>query len=209
MKRLVILGAGACGREVLQWALDINNIKKKWDEFVFLDYNKDALLGKNTKACIVGNDEDYVIQREDEFICAVGNGKIRRRIIEKMEHKGAKFTTIIHPSAIVADSAIISNACIIYPNTNVTSDTIIGKGCIINPQCSIAHDVEIGNYCSFSPNCHIAGTCKIGNDVFLGVGSNVIPSIVIGDGAYVCAGSIVISDIEPNAKVFGYPAKRK
>lgn len=208
MRRLLILGAGGCGREVLQWANDINEKEKRWDEFAFLDFDETVLNGKKCEAKIIANDDTYVVRDCDEFVCAVGDGLLRKKIIEKMEKKGAKLTTLIHPSAEVTDSAVLGLGSILYPYCVVTADTVIGKGCIINMHTSIAHDVVIGNYCTVSPNCHITGMCTLKENVFLGVGVNVIPNIEIGANAYVCAGSTVMTRVKGDTKVIGNPAKR-
>jgi sugar O-acyltransferase (sialic acid O-acetyltransferase NeuD family) len=208
MKRLLILGAGGCGRETLQWAVDLNKTKKRWDEFAFLDYDETMLDGKKCPAKIIGNDDDYNIRPEDEFICAIGSGELRKKIIEKMEKRGAHFITLIHPTAQVADSAKIAEGAILYPYSIVTADVVIGKGCIINMHSSVTHDVRLGDYCTISPNCHIMGACEIGKNVFIGVGSSLIPGIRVGDNAYICAGSTVMTRVKADTRVIGNPAKR-
>ncbi len=85
MRRLLIMGAGGCGCEVLQWAKDINAIEKKWDAFAFLDFDTEMLDGKNSDAKIIGNDDNYEIREDDDFICAVGSGSLRKKIIEHMK----------------------------------------------------------------------------------------------------------------------------
>jgi len=203
------MGAGGCGREVLQWAKDINSIKKTWDEFAFLDYDTEMLDGKNCDAKIISNDDTYEIRNDDDFICAVGNGSLRKKIIEKMESRGAKFINLIHPTAEIADS-VIFNGCgiVVYPHTIITANTVIGKGCIINMNCTIAHDVVMGEYCTISPACNITGICTLGNNVFMGVGSHIIPSITLGDNIFVCAGSTIMTNFKKECKVIGTPARK-
>ena len=46
MKNLIIIGAGGCGREVLQWAKDINEKGKQWNIKGFIDDDINALNGK-------------------------------------------------------------------------------------------------------------------------------------------------------------------
>lgn len=203
MKRLVILGGG-----VLQIALSINETQHRWNAFAFLDYDENILNGKKCEAEIIGNDDSYQPQDEDELICAVGNSRIREKIITKLEEKGARFTSIIHPTAFIAKSASVGNGTIVYPYSQITADTSIGKGCIINMNCTIAHDVVIGNFCTISPGCNITGLCTLGSHVFMGVGSSIIPSICIGDEAFVCAGSTVMTKIKPGTKVMGCPARK-
>ena len=47
LKNLVIIGAGGCGREVLQWARQINAAERRWNIKGFLEYDGHALEGKN------------------------------------------------------------------------------------------------------------------------------------------------------------------
>lgn len=208
MKHLVIIGARGCGREVLEWVRDINEIEHKWDGFSFLDYDEKALDGKRCDVKIIGNEDDYIIQKEDEFVCARGDGKIRKEIIEKMERRGATFVNIIHPTAIVGDSVKIEGAAILYPNCIISADVNIGKGCIVNMNSVIAHDVTLGEYCTLSNNCNISGGCNIGNNIFMGVNAHIIPYTTVEDNAYICAGSTVMTRVKANYKMMGNPAKR-
>ena len=207
MGRLLILGASGCGREVLLWAKEINNKSNRWSEIAFVDYDSDALIGKKVDEKIICNDDDLEIRSGDEFICAIGDGNLRKKIIEKIKARGGVFTNIIHPTAIVGESAVLGEGIIIYPYSIVTADVVIGDGCIINMGCSVAHDVQMGKYCTLSPNCDLAGGCKLGENVFLGVGSHVIPSVKLDDCAYVCAGSTVMTRVKKDQKVIGCPAK--
>lgn len=208
MKKLVIIGAGGCGREVLQIAVDVNRSLHKWDSFAFLDYDKSILKGKNCCADIEGDDDTYVISEEDEFVCAIGDGNLRKKLIEKYERKGAKFINLIHPTAIISDSAVLEKCIIVYPYVVVTSDVFIGKGTILNMKCVVGHDSNIGEYATISPGCNICGRCRIGNNVFMGCGANIIPNITIGDNAFICAGSVVMTKVKSEAKMIGNPAKR-
>ena len=207
MKQLIIMGAGGCGREVLQIALNINQLCNRWDNIAFLDYDEHILDNKKCSAKVIGNDDNYSIQENDEFVCAIGNSKIREKTMAKMEQKGAKFINLIHPTAVIADSAVLSTGIIVYPYSIITADTYIGKGCIINMNCTIAHDITIGDFSTISPSCDITGHCTIGKHVFMGVGARIIPSITIGDNAFIGAGSIVMTKVKADRKVLGNPAK--
>ena len=60
MKRLVIVGSGGMGREVLQCAKQINAVEKRWDIAGFLDPDPNALEGKKCDVDIIGNDDDTI-----------------------------------------------------------------------------------------------------------------------------------------------------
>ncbi|MEC1781329.1 PglD-related sugar-binding protein [Schinkia azotoformans] len=43
MKDLIIVGAGGHGREVLEWILDINEVKPTWNVLGFIDDDEKKL----------------------------------------------------------------------------------------------------------------------------------------------------------------------
>lgn len=206
MKRLIIIGAGGMGREVLQCAKQINEFEKRWDIAGFLDPDRDALRGKKCEYTVIGNDYDYEIQVEDEFVCAAGDGVLRAKLIERLKSRGAKFTTLVHPSALIADTAEIGEGTIIFANAIVSDNVKIGTGCFINYQSLIGHDVIMEDYCTIFSNCVICGACRLKTNVTMGTASNIIPGITASENAYICAGSTVMRNVRKDARVIGVPA---
>ena len=207
MKNLVIVGAGGCGREVLQWVREINNKEQSWNIKGFLDDNLYALNGLNCNVPMLSTVDSYEIQKDDAFICCIGNSKIREMVVKKLKSKGAHFATIIHPSAVVADSCTLGEGCILYPFSLISDHAEIGDGCIINMYSSVAHDSKVGEFCTISAHCDVTGMCSLGERVFMGTTSNMVPGAKIGADAYICAGSTVMSRVRAGAKVMGIPAK--
>lgn len=208
MKNLIIIGAGGCGREILQWAKDINEKEQRWNIKGFLDDDLNALHGKKCDVPVLAKVDEYQICEDDEFTCGIGNSKIRKMVIEKMEDKGAKFVNVIHPNATVADSCTLGKAVVIYPYALISDNAVLGDGCIINMYSSVAHDSVLGEYCTISAHCDITGMCKLGDRVFMGTTSNMVPSSKIGNDVYICAGSTVMTRLRDGAKVLGNPAKK-
>lgn len=207
MKNLIIIAAGGCGREVLQWAKDINKLSPRWNIIGFLDDNPNALEGKECTISIISKVDDYQPDASDEFVCCIGNSEVRKLVIEKMKAKGASFVNIIHPNAVIADSCKLGNGVIIYPFALVSDNAVIGDGCIINMYSSIAHDSVLGEYCTISAHCDVTGMCRLGDRVFMGTTSQVVPGTKVGDDAYICAGSTVMTRVRPGVKMLGNPAR--
>lgn len=207
MKNLVIIGAGGCGREVLQWAKDINKVESRWNIKGFIDDDLNALDGKKCSVTLLSTIDGYEIGVEDEFVCCIGNSKVRKAIVEKLRARGASFTTLIHPNAVVADSCIVGKGVIICPYALISDNAVIGDGCIINMYSSIAHDSILGEYCTISAHCDVTGMCTLGSRVFMGSTSHVVPGSKIGDDVYICAGSTVMTRVRDGMKVLGNPAK--
>lgn len=207
MKNLIIIGAGGCGREVLQWAKDINEKEKRWNIKGFIDDDINALDGKVCSVKVLSRIDEYEISAEDEFVCCIGNSIVREKIVEKMKADGARFTSIVHPTAVVADSASIGENVIIYPFALISDNTVIGDGSIVNMHSSVGHDSVLGRYCTISAHCDVTGMCTLGARVFMGTTSHVVPASRIGNDVYICAGSTVMTRVRDGMKVLGNPAK--
>ena len=207
MKDLVIIAAGGCGREVLQWAKDINKQGARWNIKGFLDDNREVLNGLRCDVPILATIDEYEIQPDDEFVCCIGNSDVRKQCVEKMKSKGAVFTTLIHPTAVIAETSSLGEGVIIYPFALISDNAVIGNQCIINMYSSVAHDSELGQYCTISAHCDITGMCKLGERVFMGTTSNMVPGSKVGDDAYICAGSTVMGRVRNGKKVLGNPGK--
>jgi len=140
------------------------------------------------------------------FVGAIGNPK-RRRWIEKIEQKGFKFDTVIHPSVIMSDSVNIGEGCIICPGVILTCDIRVGRHTIINVSSTINHDCKIGNFVTISPGVNIGGRVIIEDECFIGIGVKIINDVHIGKGSFIGAGAVVTEDIPENTLAVGVPAK--
>ena len=207
MKNLIIIAAGGCGREVLQWARDINKMEKRWVIKGFVDDNPAALDGRICDLKILSSVDDYEIGPEDEFVCCIGNSSIRKKVVEKLQARGAVFTSLIHPSANIAETSRIGEGVIIYPFALISDNAVIGDHSIINMYSSVAHDSVLGQYCTISAHCDVTGACTLGDGVFMGTTSNMVPGTKIGKDVYICAGSTVMARVRDGRKVMGNPAK--
>lgn len=207
MKNLVIIAAGGCGREVLQWAKDINSTGDRWNIKGFIDDNPNALENKICSVSVIASVDDYQVEPDDEFVCCIGNSAVRKMVVEKMKARGAVFTSIIHPNAVISDSCRIGEGVIIYPFALISDNVTIEDGCIINMHSSVAHDSVLGEYCTISAHCDITGMCSLGDRVFMGSTSQLVPGTKVGDDAYICAGSTVMTRVRKGVKMLGNPAK--
>ncbi len=207
MKNLILIGAGGCGREVLQWAKDVNRASPRWKIKGFLDDNPNALDGKACDAKIIGTIADYSPQDDDEFLCCLGTSATRERVFNTLQARGARFTTLAHPTAVVSDSCELGEGVILYPFALVSPNAKIGRGCIINMYSSVTHDCQLGEFCTISGHCDITGACVLGARVFMGSSSQITPGTQLGDDVWICAGSCVMTRARAGVKLLGVPAK--
>lgn len=208
MKNLIIIGARGWGREVL-WSL---SGRAKAGEFTikgFLDSDShalDGLIGKFPP--ILGTVEDYVVQPDDIFFCAMGDAKWRKHYAEIIEQKGGHFYTFISEKAIVSPNAVIGEGSFVGANTVISDNVVVGKQAMIHGLCTLGHDVKLGDYVSVEAYCFFGGYSSVGNNSSIHVRSTIIAHKSVGENASVGAGSVVIRNVKDGVHVFGNPATK-
>lgn len=120
-----------------------------------------------------------------------------------------KFTTIIHPSAIISPSAQIGEGVIINAGSIIASGVKIHDHVAINKGVIVGHDTEIKKYSVIQPGVKVGGHVVINTGATLGIGSVVIEDITIGGYSFIAAGAVVIQDVPARTLVAGVPAIEK
>lgn len=205
-KSLIIVGAGKFGREVLTWAEQAIAAGTPWQIKGFLDDRPDILAGFNCGVPILCSAEAYTPDPQDILICAIGEPSLKRRYSALLELKGARFGTLIHPTALIGRRVAIGHGSIVGPFTQLSCDIQIGNHVFIGTFSAAGHDTRIGDWCQISGHCGLNGNAFLEDGVFLGSHSCILPQARIGEWAYVGAGSVVIRRVRARTKVFGNPA---
>ena len=207
IKNLVIVGASGFGREVLQWAKHCNAHYEQWIIKGFIDDNIFALDEKKCDISVLNSIINYEVHADDVFALAVAIPTVKMKLVSILKSKGAKFTNIIHPAAIISDFCEIGTGLIITPNAKVSPNVIIGNFVTLLGS-GVGHDVQISDYCTITGNCSINGNALLEEGAFIGSNSCIAPGKRIGAWSYVGMGSMVVSHVHPETKVMGNPAKR-
>lgn len=208
MKRLLIIGAGGFGREVLSWAIDSQLMHQEWRVYGFLDENPLALDEYKCAYTIIGSPSTYQHEDEDVFICAIGDPKIKLSVCKKLRKRGAKFINLIHPSAIIGLDNRFGIGCVFSPKATITTNVTLGDFVTLNANSGIGHDAIIGDGVTLSAYCDITGNTYLGEGVFVGSHAVVLPDVKVGANAVVGAGSVVLRKVEPETTVMGNPAQK-
>ena len=178
---------------------------------VFIDKNaknKDKLIAE-TQACTVICDyepDDKTIYI-DKCLIVVNNPKLVFATL--VNQQLSKFTPQVHPSAIIAASAKISEKCYIGPNVVVGENVEIGESTFIHSNCSIYDYVKIGCNVFIEAGCVIgaAGFGFVRDDDGIPIQFPQLGRVIIEDnvelGANVCIDRGALQDtvIRKGAKI--------
>lgn len=200
-KRLVIIGSGGHGKVIADLA-KLNGYR----EIVFLD---DDI---NKKTCgtypVVGTSKDVSRYTDWDFVVAIGNNAVRRRVQTGLIEQGLTVVSLIHPNAVVAEDVQIGEGTVVMAGAVVNPASVIGRGCIINTCASVDHDNCIGDFVHISVGSHLAGTVQIGAETMIGAGAVVSNNIRICGGCMIGAGAVVVRNIEESGTYVGVPARK-
>lgn len=201
--KLIIIGASGHGEVVADIAIKMN----RWKEIKFLD--DDGSIEQYLDLKVIGKSRDASKYKETtEFIVAIGDNQLRKKIQEELMNSDYSIVTLIHPDAIIGIDVQIGRGTVVMAGVVINSSSRIGSGCIINTSASVDHDSIIKDFVHLSPGVRTGGKVNIDEGTWLGIGSVVSNNINISAGSIVGAGAVVIRDIiEPGVYV-GVPAKK-
>jgi sugar O-acyltransferase (sialic acid O-acetyltransferase NeuD family) len=204
--RIIIVGAGGFGREVLQWARD------SWPDQAgricgFLSADRDILAESDCDIPVVGDPAAYEPAPGDGLILAIGIPVVRRRVAETLLARGARFLTLIHPTAIVAGTASIGTGSVVCPYAIISDAARVGRFGLVNYHASLAHDATAGDFAVLSPYATLAGGARVGDDAFLALHASVGPRTSVGSRSKVAANSCALADVPPDSLVHGVPGR--
>jgi sugar O-acyltransferase (sialic acid O-acetyltransferase NeuD family) len=191
-----LFGASGHAKVVLD-VLSSNNIK-------VLAVVDDSPKTANISNISVVNTKDFKNPEGSQFIVAVGDNIIRKKIVNK---NNFYYFSAVHSDATISEFASIEEGTIVMPQVVVNSDAKIGKHCILNSRSVVEHDCVLEDYVHISPNASLAGNVFVGEGTQIGIGASVIQGIKIGKWVTVGAGAVIINDIPDYAVVVGNPGK--
>ncbi|SRR5690554_1027317 len=208
MKDITIFGAGGFGREVKTIIDAINKSEPTYNFVGFYDDGIQKGTIVNGYPVLGGIQELNEVTSELSLIISIGDPRIKKNILNKIENSFIKFPTIIHPNASVSsDDVQIGKGTIICEGTIITCNIKIGDFVIFNLMCTVGHDTIIDDYCAFMPSVNISGEVHLHQGVYVGTGAKIINLLEIGQETIVGAGAVVSKSLPAKCTAVGIPAK--
>jgi sugar O-acyltransferase (sialic acid O-acetyltransferase NeuD family) len=150
---------------------------------------------------------DHFADYETEAVIANGEPSVRSALLEKLDAVNVRLATLIDPSAVVSETALIGDGGIVFPGCFISSMAKLGRNVAIVAGSMVGHDTIIGDNCVISGHVNIGGGCIIGGDSYVGMGSQIKQKTSIGRGAVVGMGSVVFADIPEEVIALGNPCR--
>lgn len=202
MNKLVIIGASGHGKVVADIAE-----KSGYTDIVFLD--DDPTAGVCDGYAVIGGREAIRSLEDSNFIVAIGNAEIRRKLQSELIEMGLHIVSLIHPSAVVARDVKIGVGTVVMAGAVINPNTEIGRGCIINTCSSVDHDCRVGDYVHIAVGAHVCGAVMIGDGTWIGAGATVSNNVEIAEDCMIGAGAVVVKDIGESSVYIGVPAQKR
>lgn len=204
----ILVGAGRFARELIDWAEDRAALTGGPRVSGFLDASAGALDGFDYQLDYHGTIEDYQPQPHERLLMAIGEPREKRRVAQLLKARGARFATLIHPSAVVARSARLGEGVVVCPHALVSADATVGDFVAVNALSGVGHDVVVGAYSTLSSQVDLTGAVQVGECCFFGSGARVLPDITVGAEARIGAGAVVMRTVAAGAVMYAAPARK-
>lgn len=210
MKKVIIIGSGGHAAEIRDY-INHHNAARPADRIAvlgFIDDDASSHPHYGFDEPHLGGIQDHEVDKEVKYIMGIANLKYRKRIVENFRAKGAEFTGLIHPTALISPLAYIGEGVVISHNASVGPKAQVGNFNVLNSRCTIGHDTVLGDFNFISPQTALSGNTRIGDENMFGTNSATIPGIHVGNRNKIGAGMIVFKAVGDDETVFNRMKER-
>ncbi len=212
MNKIIILGAGGSGHDIISIINSINIINKTYEIIGFLDDNP-KLYGKEFLGYkVLGEIKMLDYYTDVFFISSIANPVnriVRQDIYNRIKTQGGRFCSLVHPSAILYDNVEIGDGVVINANCVFGTNVKIGDNVHFGYGCNIAHESIISNHCSFGAGVNLSSSNRIGSDCYIGCGVSSAHDISVCENTLIASGSSIVCDITDNNDTWiGVPVEK-
>ncbi len=209
--RCVVVGAGRGSAELIDQLADAGI-----DDVVVVDDACAALLARGTTN-VAGAPLRGTLADARGFVdagCAVLSGiansrtrGVRLAVVDKLGLEDGRWSTFVHPAAVVSRRATLGRGVVVYANVSVAVDAVLADHVVVYYGAVVHHDTVVERGAIVCAGVLLAGGVVVGAGAYLGIGAVVRDGVRIGARALVGMGAVVTRDVPDDAVVKGVPAR--
>lgn len=207
---LLLIGAGGFARETIELVNAVNRELPTWELAGVLDDNPELHGRELLETPVLGPCAAANEMPEAFVVACVASPKdpLRRlRLVTRLGLPLERYATLVHPRAVIADSATVGPGSIIHADAVLTADVRLGIHVAAMPSVVLTHDDVVGDGVTFGAGVRAAGGVTIERGAYVGAGALLREGIVVGAGALVGMGAVVLGSVPAHEVWQGNPAR--
>ena len=203
----ILVGGGALAREIHDWFSPM--LALAGHRFAgFIDDTNGPMQDTGHALPQLGHISAFQSNPEHLLVLAIGSPHAKAKITHDLLSRGARFATLLHPSAWVSASARIGRGSVVSVFADISANAVLGDFSLLNGYSSVGHDVHLGDCSTLSGYVDLTGAVQVGRECFFGSGARVLPKVVIGAHCMIGAGAVVVRSVPDGATLYAAPARR-
>lgn len=132
----------------------------------------------------------------------------RLALVSRLGLAPERYATLVHPAAVVPESASIGAGSVLHAATVLTADIELGPHVAVMPAVVLTHDDVVHEGVTFGAGALVAGGVTIERGAYVGSGALIREGLRVGAGAVVGMGAVLTRPVPPGEVWAGVPARR-
>jgi len=210
MKKIIIIGGRTGALEVKGIVDDINRIHPTYEIVGILDDDPLIQGGKVGGIQVLGYTDKAGSFDELKYVFAIGSistQQKRSEIITRLRLDRCDFESIIHPTALINESALIGHGCIFHPRVTICNNVQVGDFGIVAIGSTVGPYARIFDFAMITSHVLVLSSAEIGESAFIGSMSCIVEKVRVGARARIGVGSIVGKDVPEGIFAMGNPLR--
>jgi sugar O-acyltransferase (sialic acid O-acetyltransferase NeuD family) len=209
--QLLIVGCGGFGIETIELVRRIN-ASGGAIEIVGMADDDTSLHGDDRLGVPILGPIDEVVRDHEgvSIVLTIGSPSsfdVRQRIVDRLDVDDERYAILVHPTAVVPESANLGVGSIVQANVVLTADVVVGRHVLIMPSVVLTHGDRVDDFATLASGVLVAGEVQIGSGAYIGAGSLIRERLRIGDDSLVGMGATVLESVPSGEVWVGTPAR--
>ena len=155
-RNLLIVGAGVYG-------LVAQEIAESMGCFQLISFVDDCTKETPNGIAVVGTVADLpkLAKSYNEAVVAIGNSKVRERLLDQLKQLDFQIATLISPRAYVSSTAHIEHGCVVEPMAVLHTGVLAECGSIVSAGAVVNHCSRLGKCSHIDCNATVAGYMNV------------------------------------------------